>query len=355
MSLKGEAMKRTLVRAAALGVILACCGCSGGGPGRQEQGLAGGGSSFINPVMTRWAGVYYKDKGIRIDYTSSGSGNGIQQMLDHKNDFGCTDAPMNDDQLAKARGLGGEVIHVPLVMGGVVPAYNLKGSKEPLHFTGPVLADIFLGKIKKWNDPRIRDLNKSAELPDQEIGVVHRSDGSGTTYIFADYLSKVSPEWKNQVGVGTDLKWPAGVGVPKNDGVAAQIARTPGGLGYVELTYALNSSIPYGAVENREGEFVRADLQSVTRAAEGALKDIPEDLRYSLTNAPGKGGYPICGTTWAVLYTQQKPGKGKLLKDFLHWATHDGQGYPEELQYARLPAGLVQRIDQKLEKIQSGQ
>lgn len=302
-------------------------------------------------MMTKWASVYAKDKGLEVDYQSTGSGNGIQQMIDQKNDFGCTDAPMNDSQLAKAKGIGGEVVHIPLVMGGVLPVYNLAGITESLRFTGPVLADIFLGKITRWDDARLAELNPGAKLPGQAIAVVHRSDGSGTTYIWADYLSKVSPAWKREVGVGTDLQWPTGSGQPKNDGVAGQVTRTPGAIGYVELIYALRNNIQYGLVKNREGEFVKASLQSVTVAADAALMQIPDDLRYSLTDAPGKDAYPICGTTWAVLYTRQAADKAKALTAFLNWATHDGQEYTTDLAFARLPPRLVERVAKKLEQI----
>jgi phosphate transport system substrate-binding protein len=333
-------------------------GASGGGGGggadvKQVRSLNGGGSSFINPIMTKWAGAYNKEKGIQVDYTSSGSGNGIQQMMDKKNDFGCTDAPMSDEQLKKAADLGGEVLHIPLVMGGVVPIYNLKDVKEQLRFTGPVLADIYLGKIKKWDDPKLKELNPKANLPSDEIAVVHRSDGSGTTYIWADYLSKVSDEWKEKVGKGTDLKWPVGVGAQKSDGVAGQVGRSPGAIGYVELSYALNSKLQFGAVKNKEGEFVMASLDSVTKAADGALKDIPDDLRYSLTDAPGKEAYPICGTTWAVLYGKQPANKAKALADFLRWATHEGQESTKDLQYARLPESMVKRVDDKINQIKA--
>ncbi len=345
-------MRRYVLPALAT-LTLTWAGCTGGC--NSGKGLTGGGSSFVNPVMTRWAGDYHRQKNVRVDYTSSGSSNGIQQMIDRKSDFGCTDAPMNQEELARARAAGGEVLHVPLVMGGIVPAYNLAEVEEQLQFTGPVLADIFLGKVTKWNDPKLKELNPGVDLPDKEIAVVHRSDGSGTTYIWADYLAKVSPEWKEKVGVGTNLKWPAGVGQQKNDGVAGHINRTPGSLGYVELIYVLRNKIQYGSVRNREGEFVRASLESVTRAAEGALTDIPDDLRYSLTDAPGKGAYPICGTTWAVLYVKQPADKAQLLKDFLRWVTHEGQEQAVELQYARLSPGLVERVDRKLEQIKGGQ
>jgi phosphate transport system substrate-binding protein len=343
-------VRRFLFLVAAVGLA----GCSGsqqtmGG----AQSLTGGGSSFVNPVMTRWAAAYHKARAVQVDYTATGSGNGIRQMLDRKNDFGCTDAPLSEEQIREAKANGGDVLHIPLVMGGVVPAYNLPEVKEPLNFTGPVLADIYLGKITRWNDSRLKELNPTAALPDKEIAVVRRSDGSGTTYIWSDYLAKVSPEWKEKVGVGTDLKWPVGVGAQKNDGVAGQVGRSPGAIGYVELTFALKSNIQFGAVKNKAGEFVRADLASVMKAAAGALTGIPDDLRYSLTDAPGGGAYPICGTTWAVCFTDQPGGKAKTLADFLRWAVHEGQGDVEELQYARLPEGLVKKIEPMLDRIKA--
>ncbi len=345
-------MKRTWV----VGIVLFGSGLFAGcnGASRPGPGLTGGGSSFVNPVMTKWSGLYFKEKNVRIDYTSSGSGNGIQQMIEQKNDFGCTDAPMNEEQLKKAQSRGGAVLHIPLVMGGVVPAYNLKEVKEPLRFTGEVLADIFLGRITRWNDSRLQQLNPGVPLPNQEIAVVHRSDGSGTTYIWADYLAKVSKDWKEQVGVGTDLRWPVGVGAQKNDGVAGQVGRTPGAIGYVELLYVLRNKIQFGSVKNREGEFIQASLESVTRAADGALSTLPDDLRYSLTDASGQGVYPICGTTWAVLYVKQPAQKAKLLANFLHWVSREGQEQTAELQYARLAPGLVERVQKKLALIQAG-
>jgi phosphate transport system substrate-binding protein len=344
-------MKR-LTAAAALAalaaLVLLAPGC-GNRKGGGEDKLNGGGSSFINPIMKKWAGLYFKAKQVQIDYSSTGSGNGIQQMIEKKNDFGCTDAPMNDEQLKKAKAEGGEVLHIPLVQGGVVPIYNLKGVAKPLRFTGPVLADIYLNKIKRWNDMRITSLNKGVDLPDQRIAVVHRSDGSGTTFIWSDYLSKVSDEWKEQVGSGTDLKWPTGVGQPKNDGVAKHVKDTPGAIGYVELTYALNSNLQFGSVKNRAGQFITASLESVTKAAEGAK--IPDDMRYSLTDSSAKGAYPICGTTWAVLYKDQPAEKAKLLRDFLHWCVHEGQEQCAGLYYSRLSEGLVKRIDTMLEGV----
>jgi phosphate transport system substrate-binding protein len=319
--------------------------------GESAERLNGGGASFIFPMMSRWTHEYEKQKGVKVNYQSIGSGGGIQQMTAKTFDFGCSDAPMNEEQLKKAAEVGGDVIHIPLVMGGVVPAYNLPGVEQPIKFTGPVLADIFLGKIKKWNDKALADLNPDAKLPDLDISVAHRSDGSGTTHIFVDYLSKVSPEWKEKVGVGTSVKWPTGVGQKGNEGVAGHVGRTSGSIGYVELIYALQNNIKYGPVQNKEGAFVSASLDSVTAAANAALTDIPEDLRYSLTNAPGKESYPISGTSWGVIYVNQPSGKGQAVVDFLRWCLHGGQDFTKELHYARIPQGLVERADKKLDSV----
>jgi phosphate transport system substrate-binding protein len=316
--------------------------------------LDGAGSSFVNPMMQEWTSVYQKEKGINVNYQSKGSGAGIAMMSKKLVDFGCSDAPLNEEQLQEAKKNGGEVVHVPLVMGGVVPAYNLSGLSKPIQFSGAVLADIFLGKIKKWNDPALVSLNNDLTLPDLEIAVVHRSDGSGSTYIWVDYLSKVSPDWKKTVGVGTSVNWPCGVGQKGTEGVSAHVQRTPGAIGYVELLYALQNKIPYGAVENAEHEFIQASLQSVTAAANGALTTIPEDLRYSLTNPAGRGAYPISGTVWAVVYIKQPDEKSRALVEFLRWLTHDGQKHVEELHYAKLPPGLVERADKKIERIAAG-
>jgi phosphate transport system substrate-binding protein len=315
--------------------------------------LNAGGATFIYPMMSKWASEYDKAKGVKVNYQSIGSGGGIQQMTSKTFDFGCSDAPLNEEQLKKARETGGEAVHIPLVMGAVVPAYNLAEASEPLQFTGPVLADIFLGKIKRWNDAPLKELNPGVNLPDQEIAVVHRSDGSGTTHIWVDYLSKVSPEWKSKVGVGTSVNWPTGVGQKGNEGVAGQVKRSPGSLGYIELIYALQNNIPFGLVRNKEGVPVKASLESVTAAAAAALTEIPDDLRYSLTDAPGKDAYPISGTSWAILYVNQPADKAKAVVDFLRWATHEGQQYTAALHYARLPAGLVERLDKKLDQVRA--
>lgn len=327
---------------------LLTCGCGGASARR----LNGAGSSFVYPMMTKWAGVYDKEHGVQVDYASTGSGNGVQQVIAKTIDFGCTDAPMNEEQFEKARQNGGDVVHIPLVMGAVVPLYNLPEVTEALRFTGPLLADIFLGKVKKWNDPALREVNPNVSLPDLEITVARRSDASGTTHIWTDYLSKVSPEWKEKVGVGTSVNWPVGAGDKGNEGVAGKVARSPGAIGYVELIYARQNKLKYGAIRNRDGHFVLASLEGVTAAA-AALTSIPEDLRYSLTDQPGPESYPVSGTVWAVLYTNQKSPKAEQLVKFLTWITHEGQEYAKDLDYARLPAGLVGRLEQKLTLIQS--
>jgi phosphate transport system substrate-binding protein len=327
---------------------LAVAGCNGGA---REARLNIGGATFVYPMMDKWASIYYKEKGIKVNYNSIGSGGGIQQMIVKTFDFGCSDAPMNEEQRAKARATGGDVVHIPLVLGAVVPAYHLPGVAQPLQFTGPVLADIFLGKIKNWNDPALKELNPGIELPDQGIAVVHRSDGSGTTYILVEYLSKVSPEWKERVGTGTSVNWPVGVGQKGNEGVTRFVEQTPGAIGYVELIFAFSRHVKYGAVRNRAGNAILASLQTVTAAARAALTDIPEDLRYSLTDAPGQDSYPISGTNWAIVYVDPPAGKGRTIVDFLRWATHEGQEHAEALHYARLPEGLVQRLETKLAQI----
>jgi phosphate transport system substrate-binding protein len=245
------------------------------------------------------------------------------------------------------------VLHIPLVLGGVVPAYNLEEIKEPLRFTGPVLADIFLGNIKKWNDPAIKELNSGVDLPSRDILVIHRSDGSGSTAIFSDFLTKVSPEWKERVGSGTSLRWPVGEGHKGNEEVAAAIKKTPGAIGYVELLYALQKKLQHGRVKNREGNFVQGSLEGVTAAAERT--QVPADLRFSLTHALGKEAYPMSGCTWAVLYVNPSGDRGKRLVDFLHWVINDGQESVTDLYYARLPGQLVEQVNAKLKEVRLGQ
>jgi phosphate transport system substrate-binding protein len=342
---------KKLAIAVAAAMILTAAGCGGG---KQEQRLNGGGSSFVYPIMSKWASEYQKINGVKVNYQSIGSGGGIRQMIAKTFDFGCSDAPMNEEQMTEAKNSGGQVVHIPLVMGAVVPIYNLEGIQAPLRFSGPVLADIYLERIKKWNDPELAKLNPGVELPDKDILTVHRSDSSGTTYIWVEYLSKISPAWKERIGVGTSVNWPGGIGAKGNESVAGRVSQSPGGIGYVELIYALQNEIKFGVVQNQEGEFVKPSLESVTAVARGALSNIPEDLRYSLTNAPGKDSYPISGTVWAVIYVNQPPGKGQAVVDFLRWVTHDGQSYAKDLDYARLPEELVQRVEKKLDQVQVG-
>ncbi|MCI0460497.1 MAG: phosphate ABC transporter substrate-binding protein PstS [Gemmataceae bacterium] len=343
-------MKRMFWLGLALGLLMASApGCS-----RGEKRVNAGGASFIYPMMSKWTSEYKKAKGVGVNYTSSGSGAGIEQMIAKTYDFGCSDAPMTDKQIEKARAAGGDVVHIPLAMGAVVPTYNLEEATKPLRFTGEILAEIYLGKIKKWNDPRLQALQEEGvTLPDKDIAVVYRSDGSGTTYIFAEYLAKCSPEWKKEVGVATSLKWRAGSAEKGNEGVANYVKNTPGALGYNELTYALQNNLKFGAVKNKAGNFLLGDLKSVTAAADASLENIPEDLRYSLTDAPGKDSYPITGTNWAVLYVNQTGDKGKLIVDYLRWVTHDGQSLCEALHYARLPQSLIERVEKRLALIKT--
>jgi phosphate transport system substrate-binding protein len=331
-------------------------GCGGGGSSSPK--LSGSGSSFIKPIMDKWIEVYTKDKGnLEINYQSMGSTAGIKQMTDQAVDFGCTDAFMTEEQLEVAKKLGGEVLHIPLVMGAIVPAYNLKGIDKPIQFTGEVLARIFLGEIKKWNDPELQKINEGAKLPDLPIAVVHRTEGSGSTFILTSYLKKVSTAWqKSGVGAGTTIKWRTGTGEQGNPGVAGFIGQTEGSIGYVELYYALlkKDEIKYGAVQNRDLKFIHADLKSVTSAAENALKEeqrVTKDLNIDLLDVAGPDSYPISGTTWAVLYANQDPQRGKALADFLTWATHEGQNHTENMHYAKLPDKLARRIDEQLQKI----
>ena len=338
-------MRESLLLAGLLAVLSPGCGT------RTQPKINGTGSTFVTPMMKQWASMYDQAKGVKVNYESVGSGIGIRRLTTGLFDFACTDAPMTPEQLDKAKQSGGEIVHIPLVMGAVVPAYNLADVQETVTLTGPVLAGIFLGEITKWNDKAIQALNPGVALPDRDITVVHRDDASGTTYIWSDYLAKSSPRWKEKVGVGIFLDWPAGAGQTGNEGVAAQIKRAPGSIGYVQLNYALQQDIPFARVKNRSGVSVKASLESVTAAAKSVLSDIPEDLRYSITDRPGEDAYPISGTVWAVLYAKQPGEKGRVVVDFLRWATHEGQEYAAEMHYARLPQGLVERLNKKLDQI----
>jgi phosphate transport system substrate-binding protein len=320
-------------------------------PSLGKPRLKGCGSSFVNPMMVVWTAKYKDKTGVTVAYDSTGSGYGIMSMITDHTVFGCTDVPMNEEQLKKAGGADA-VIHVPLVMNAVVPIYNLEGVKN-LKFTGPVLADIYLGKIKKWNDDALKELNPDAGLPNKSISVVRRGDGSGTSYIFTDYLSQVSKTWKKEVGKGANPDWPLGQGAIKNPGVAIAVSSTPGAIGYVELIYALENKgkLKIGLVKNASGKYVPASLESVTRAAEVSLKKIPADLRFSIVNPPGKDVYPISGAVWTVCKVKQPSGKGKVLADFLRWCVTDGQEYARKKHYARLPKGIVTLAKKQLAKI----
>jgi len=309
--------------------------------------INGAGATFPYPIYSKWFDEYAKvDPSVRFNYQSIGSGGGQKQILAQTVDFGASDGPMSDDNLAKAPG---KLLHIPTVAGADVVAYNLPGNPA-LKFDADTIAGIFLGQIKKWNDPKIAALNPEVTLPDQEIVVVHRSDGSGTTYIWTDYLSKISPEWKTKVGTNTSVNWPTGIGGKGNEGVAGQIKQTPGALGYVELIYAVQNKMPYADVKNAAGEFVKPTLESVTAAL--ATADIPDDFRFSMTNAPGKEAYPIAGATWLLVYEQQKDAtKGKKLVEFLKWSAKDGEKMAEDLQYAPLPESLQQRVLKRIDEI----
>jgi len=279
-----------------------------------------------------------------VQRLQGGSGAGIQQLLAMSPDFCCSDAPLTDVQLQQARQSGGDVMHIPLALGGIVPAYNLPGIDNPLRLSGPVLAGIYLGEIKKWNDPGLREINPGVDLPDQEIAVIHRADSSGSTFIFTDFLSKASKDWQDKIGTSASPKWAVGVGAKGNEGIVEAIAKRPGAIGYVELLHVLQSKIKFGSVKNKAGNYILASLESVVAAVEGAPADIPPDLRFSLTYTPGKEAYPICGCTWAILFVRQPDGQGQRLVDFLRWVAQAGQEYNTDLFYARLPPLLGSKV-----------
>ncbi len=304
-------------------------------PTLAQTTLNGAGATFPYPMYSKWFSEYNKlHPEIQFNYQSIGSGGGIRQVLASTVDFGASDGPMSDEQLAQAKT---KILHIPTVLGAVVPAYNIPGVSGEVKFTPQALAGIFLGKITSWNDAALTSANPGVNLPNQTIIVVHRSDGSGTTYIFTDYLSKVSSEWQNQVGKGTSVKWPVGLGGKGNEGVAGMIRQMQGAIGYVELIYAVQNKITYGSVKNASGNFVKASLDSVTAAAASA-KSMPPDFRVSITNAPGKDAYPISSFTWLLIPEQSKDKtKGKILADFLNWMVDDGQKMTAQLTYAPLP------------------
>jgi phosphate transport system substrate-binding protein len=317
--------------------------------------INGAGASFPYPMYSKWFDEYHKKNGnVQINYQSIGSGGGIKQVTEGTVDFGASDGPMNDEQLKAFQDKHGfGILHFPTVLGADVPAYNIPGVTSELNFTPDAIAGIFLGKITKWNDPAIAGPNKGVNLPANDIVVVHRSDGSGTSYIWTDYLSKVSDDWKNKVGKGTSVNWPVGLGGKGNEGVAGLIKQTPNSFGYVELIYAIQNSMPYGKVKNSSGNVVKADLASVTAAAAGAAKDMPPDFRVSITNAPGKTAYPISSFTWLLIPEKfSDAAKRDAIKGFVSWMLTDGQNDTEALSYAKLPKEVVAMEKQALAKVQ---
>lgn len=335
--------------AALLAISAACRGGGSSSPSGQPLLINGAGSTFGYPIYSRWADDFHRaHPQVEINYQSVGSGAGIQQLLAGTVDFGASDAPMTDAQLAQAKG---PILHFPTVLGAVVPIYNLPGVSAPLNFTSAALAGIFLGTISHWNDPAIAHANPGLHLPSTDIVVVHRSEGSGTTFIWTDYLSRVSPAWKSKVGSGTSVQWPVGLGGKGSEGVTGLVQQNPNSFGYVELTYAIQNNVPYGSVQNAAGKFIRASLASVTAAARTSV--MPPDFRVSITDAPGPDAYPISSFTWLLVPVNvPDTGKRAALQSFLHWMLADGQASAEGLAYARLPAIVARQEDGQIARIQ---
>jgi phosphate transport system substrate-binding protein len=318
-------------------------------PALAQTTLNGAGATFPYPMYSKWFSEYHNaHPDIQINYQSIGSGGGIRQVLAGTVDFGASDGPMSDEQLSQSKV---KILHIPTVLGAVVPAYNVPGVTSEVKFTPEILSGIFLGRITNWNDKAIASANKDVKFPDQPIIVVHRSDGSGTTYIFTDYLSKISADWANGPGKGTSVKWPVGLGGKGNEGVAGTVRQMAGAIGYVELIYAVQNKIPYGPVKNAAGNFVKASLESVTEAA-GSVKTMPADFRVSITNAPGKEAYPIASFTWLLIPAQSKDAaKGKIIADFLNWMVDDGQKMTAALTYAPLPGNVAEKVKAEIKQV----
>ena len=318
-------------------------------PVMGQTTLNGAGATFPYPMYSKWFSEYNKlHPDVQINYQSIGSGGGIRQVLNGTVDFGASDGPMSDEQLGQSKT---KILHIPTVMGAVVPAYNVPGVSGEVKFTPEALAGIFLGKITNWNDPALAKVNPGVNFPNTPIIVIYRSDGSGTTFIFTDYLSKVSKDWANTVGKGTSVKWPGGMGGKGNEGVAGQVRQLSGSIGYVELIYAVQNKITYGSVRNASGNFVAASLDGVTEAAATA-KTMPADFRVSITNAPGKTAYPISSFTWLLIPTPAKdPKKGKIIADFLDWMVTDGQKMTNQLSYAPLPESVVEKVKAAIKQV----
>ena len=338
----------------ALALFFAACSPKGGPTaGNGTINLQGAGATFPNPLYQKWLSEYEKlHPNVRIDYQSIGSGGGIKQIQAQTVDFGASDAPMTDEDLKTAPG---PILHIPTVLGAVVVTYNVPNIAQPLHLSSEVVADIFLGKIKKWDDQHIKQDNPGANLPAADITVVHRADGSGTSFVFTDYLAKVSPEWKVKVGTDKSPQWPVGQGGKGNEGVTGQIKQQPNTIGYVELAYAVQNKLPAALIKNASGKFIEPSIDAVTAAAAAASAQTPDDLRVSITNSTGENAYPISSYTYILVYREQKDAaKGKALVDFLWWGIHDGQQFAKDLQYAPLPAEIVKRAEAKINSITSG-
>lgn len=335
-------MKKTLFT---LALVLGLTATAG-----AQTMLNAAGATFPAPIYTKWFDVYHTaHPNVQINYQPIGSGGGIRQLQAGTVDFGASDAPMTDDQLAQSKV---KIFHFPTVLGAVVPTYNIPGVTGELNFSQKALAGIYLGTITKWNDPELTKPNPGVNLPNSDIVVVHRSDGSGTSYIFTDFLSKANDDWKNKVGKGASINWPVGLGGKGNEGVTGLVKQTAGAIGYVELIYAVQNNIPYGKVQNASGKFVKADLAGVTAAA-ASMKDIPEDFRVSITNAPGPTSYPISSFTWLLIPAQISDGaKRDAIKDFLKWMLVDGQKFNEGLSYAQLPKSVITKESKAISLIQ---
>jgi phosphate transport system substrate-binding protein len=342
-------VSKIVVWFSAVVLLLASLACKNNG-GSGSVTLQGAGASFPSPLYQKWLSEYGKiHANVKIDYQSIGSGGGIKQLKEQTVDFGASDAPMTDADLKSAPG---EIVHVPTVLGAVVITYNLEGMKQPLRFSPEALSDIFLGKIKKWNDPKIAADNPGVTLPTSDITVIHRSDSSGTSAVFTDYLSRVSAEWKEKVGAGVSPSWPTGIGGKGNEGVTGQVKNTPNTIGYIELVYAVKNNLPVAHIKNASGNFIEPSIDAVTAAASASAASMPDDLRVSITNAAGAQAYPISSYTYILVYKNQKDAaKGKALVDFLWWGIHDGETFGKELQYAPLPPDIVKKAETKINSV----
>ncbi len=336
-----------------IGTMLFLSACSDKTNKREILKINGAGATFPYVIYSKWFDVYHQKTGVEFNYQSIGSGGGVRQIIAGTVDFGASDAPMKDSEIKQVKDkLGKEILHIPTVMGAVVLAYNIKSVGKGLKLTPSVLSDIFLGKINKWDDKRIKSINKDKNLPNEKIIVAHRSDGSGTTNIFTDYLSKVNKEWKEKVGTGKAVSWPVGLGGKGNEGVSGLVKQTDGSIGYVELAYAVQNKLNYAILQNKAGYFVDASFNSVSAAAEGSIANLPEDLRVSITNADGKDSYPISGFTWLLVYTKiDNTKKREAIVNFLNWALTDGEKYAESLYYAPLPDKVIDLCKRKVKLI----